>query len=83
MSLCAYYTYIAARHIALADLKQTAFQTVQRGVDEIEEWLHVRKVEVQTIANTSTVRSLEWSVAEPYLQAEVQRIHEFFFLSNS
>ncbi|MBD2300844.1 hybrid sensor histidine kinase/response regulator [Nostoc sp. FACHB-190] len=79
VSICAYYTYIAARNIALTDLKQSAFQTVQRGVDEIEEWLHVRKVEVQTIANTSTVRSLDWSVAEPYLQAEVQRIHEFFF----
>ncbi|OCQ90173.1 two-component system sensor histidine kinase/response regulator [Nostoc sp. MBR 210] len=79
VSICAYYTYIAARHIALTDLKQSAFQTVQRGVDEIEEWLHVRKVEVQTIANTSTVRSLDWSVAAPYLQAEVQRIHDFFF----
>nr|WP_256973241.1 hybrid sensor histidine kinase/response regulator [Nostoc sp. T09] len=65
--------------MALADLKQNAFQQVQRGVDEIEEWLHVRKVEVQTLANTSTVRSLDWSVAEPYLQSEVKRINKFFF----
>ncbi|WP_242056306.1 MULTISPECIES: hybrid sensor histidine kinase/response regulator [unclassified Nostoc] len=69
--------------MALADLKQSAFQEVQRGVDEIEEWLHVRKVEVQTLANTSTVRTLNWSVADPYLQAEVKRIHEFFFFQIS
>jgi signal transduction histidine kinase/CheY-like chemotaxis protein len=79
VSISAYCTYLAARNTALADLKQSAFQQVQRGVNEIEEWLHVRKVEVQTLANTSTVRSLDWSVAEPYLQAEVKRINEFFF----
>lgn len=79
VSISAYCTYLAARNMALADLKQSAFQEVQRGVNEIEEWLHVRKVEVETLANTSTVRSLNWSVAEPYLRAEVKRIDEFFF----
>ncbi|AFY42949.1 hybrid sensor histidine kinase/response regulator [Nostoc sp. PCC 7107] len=79
VSIAAYCTYLAARNLALADLQQSAFQQVQRGVDEIEEWLHVRNVEVQTLANTSTVRSLDWSVAYPYLQKEVKRINEFFF----
>ncbi|MDZ8187517.1 MAG: ATP-binding protein [Nostoc sp. ChiSLP02] len=79
VSISAYCTYLAARNMALADLKQSAFQEVKTGVDEIEEWLHVRNVEVQTLGNTSTVRSLDWSVAEPYLQAEVKRINEFFF----
>jgi len=79
VSIAAYGTYLAARNMALADLKQSAFQQVKIGVDEIEEWLNVRKVEVQTLANTSTVRSLDWPVAEPYLQAEAKRIQEFFF----
>ncbi|MDZ7958245.1 MAG: ATP-binding protein [Aulosira sp. DedQUE10] len=79
VSISAYFSYQAARNITLQDLRQSAFLEVQRGVAEIEEWLHVRQVEVQTLANTSTVRSLNWSLAEPYLKAEVKRINEFFF----
>ncbi|MBD2608509.1 response regulator [Scytonema hofmannii FACHB-248] len=79
VSISAYFSYEAARKITLEDLRGKAFLEVQRGVDEIEEWLHVRKVEVQTLAHTSTVRSLDWSVAEPYLKSEVKRIDEFFF----
>ncbi|MHC5936726.1 ATP-binding protein [Nostoc sp.] len=78
VSISAYFSYQAARQITLEELRGRAFLEVQRGVDEIEEWLHVRKVEVQTLAQTSTVRSLDWSVAEPYLKSEVGRINEFF-----
>lgn len=80
VSISAYFSYQAARKLTLEDLSGKAFLEVQRGVDEIEEWLHVRKVEIETLAQTSAVRSLDWSVAEPYLQEEVQRIQEFFFL---
>ncbi|MEH1969621.1 hybrid sensor histidine kinase/response regulator [Nostoc sp.] len=79
VSISAYFSYQAARNMMLKDLRQSAFLEVQRGGAEIEEWLHLRQVEVQTLANTSTVRSLNWSVAEPYLKAEVKRINEFFF----
>ncbi|MBD2436654.1 hybrid sensor histidine kinase/response regulator [Nostoc sp. FACHB-110] len=79
VSISAYFSYQAARNMTLKDLRQSAFLEVQRGSDEIEEWLHVRQVEVETLANTPTVRSLNWSVAEPYLTAEVKRIKEFFF----
>ncbi|MEH2294668.1 hybrid sensor histidine kinase/response regulator [Nostoc sp.] len=78
VSISAYFSYEAARKITLEELRGRAFLEVQRGVDEIEEWLHVRKVEVQTLAQTSTIRSLDWSVAEPYLKSEVGRINEFF-----
>ncbi|MCC5607130.1 response regulator [Nostoc sp. CHAB 5834] len=79
VSISAYCSYQATRNMMLKDLRQSAFLEVQKGGAEIEEWLHVRQVEVQTLANTSTVRSLNWSVAEPYLKAEVKRINEFFF----
>ncbi|BAY09853.1 hybrid sensor histidine kinase/response regulator [Calothrix sp. NIES-2098] len=79
VSTCAYFSYQAARKITLESLRVRAFLQVERGVDEIEEWLHVRKVEVETLAQTSTIRSLDWSVAEPYLKSEVERINEFFF----
>jgi hypothetical protein len=79
VSISAFFSYQAARKITLEDLRWRAFLEAQRGVNEIEEWLHVRKVEVQTLAQTSTVRSLDWSVAEPYLKSEVERIDEFYF----
>ncbi|MGF1938484.1 MAG: ATP-binding protein [Nostoc sp. ChiQUE02] len=79
VSISAYFSYQAARNMMLKDLRQSAFLEVQRGGAEIEEWLHLRQVEVQTLANTSTVSSLNWSVAKPYLKAEVKRINEFFF----
>ncbi|BAY65503.1 multi-sensor hybrid histidine kinase [Calothrix brevissima NIES-22] len=79
VSISAYFCYQAARNMTLADLRKSAFLEVQRGADEIEDWLHLRQVEVETLANTPTVRSLDWSVAEPYLKIEVDRIKEFFF----
>ncbi|MEH2373921.1 hybrid sensor histidine kinase/response regulator [Nostoc sp.] len=78
VSISAYFSYQTARKITLEELRGRAFLEVQRGVDEIEEWVHVRKVEVETLAHTSTVRSLDQSVAEPYLKSEVYRINEFF-----
>ncbi|MEH2324589.1 MAG: ATP-binding protein [Nostoc sp.] len=78
VSISAYFSYQAARNMMLKDLRQSAFLEVQRGGAEIQQWLYVRQVEVETLANTSTVRSLNWSVAEPYLKAEVKRINEFF-----
>ncbi|MEH2235196.1 hybrid sensor histidine kinase/response regulator [Nostoc sp.] len=78
VSISAYFSYQAARNMMLKDLRHSAFLEVQRGSAEIEEWLDIRQVEVQTLANTSTVRSLNWSVADPYLKAEVKRINEFF-----
>ncbi|MEH2159486.1 MAG: ATP-binding protein [Nostoc sp.] len=78
VSISAYFSYQAARNMTLKDLRHSAFLEVQRGGAEIEEWLDLRQVEVQTLANTSTVRSLNWSVADPYLKAEVKRINEFF-----
>jgi signal transduction histidine kinase len=83
VSISAYCSYLAARNMALADIRQNAFLEVQRGSDEIEAWLKVRKVEVKTLANTATVRSLDWSVAEPYLKTEVERIKEFFLFQVS
>ncbi|WP_256874520.1 hybrid sensor histidine kinase/response regulator [Nostoc sp. C057] len=79
VSISAYFSYQATRNLMLKDLRHSAFLEVQRGGDEIEEWLHLRQAEVQTLANTLTVRSLNWSVAEPYLKSEVKRINEFFF----
>ena len=70
-------SYQILRGIILEEVKNRVLLEVRRGTDEIDEWLKVREAEVTMLANTATVRSLNWSVTQPYLQAEVERIGEF------
>lgn len=70
-------SYQILRGIILEEVKNRVLLEVRRGTDEIDEWLKVRFSEVTMLANTTTVRSLNGSVAKPYLQAEVKQIGEF------
>ncbi len=72
-------SYQTVRELIVEKLKQNALLEVRQGTDDIDQWLAIQKAEVQTIANTPIVRSLDWLVAEPYLQSEVTRFNDFFF----
>jgi hypothetical protein len=72
------FSYLTVRGILLRQVQTKALLEVHQGVNEIDQWLATRKAEIYTIANTDIVRSLNWSTIEPYLRAEVSRIHEFF-----
>ncbi|MBW4642115.1 MAG: response regulator [Goleter apudmare HA4340-LM2] len=84
VSIMAYFSYQVVRNITLNNLKQNVLLEVKQGRDEVDKWLVVRKTEVKTSANTEAVRafgrSLDWATIEPYLQAELQQINEFYFL---
>ncbi|MBO3464294.1 PDC sensor domain-containing protein, partial [Aetokthonos hydrillicola] len=75
------FSYLAVRSIVLRELQAKALLEVRQGRHDIDQWLANRKAEVYTIANTDIVRSLNWSAMEPYLRAEVSRIHDFFILA--
>ncbi|BAY30417.1 histidine kinase [Nostoc carneum NIES-2107] len=70
-------SYRIVRGLILEQLQEKALLQVQKGTDEIDQWLTTRSAEIQTIANTNVVRSLNWSIIKPYLQAEVKRLNEF------
>lgn len=70
--------YSLAREQILENLKQNALLKVQRKADKIDEWLAVQKTRVETIANTPTVRTMNWSVAAPYLESEAKRFEDFY-----
>ncbi|WP_198013434.1 sensor histidine kinase [Thalassoporum mexicanum] len=74
----AYYSYRSARKLILETLKEAALVQVQEGVDKIDTWLAVRKSEVSTIANSTSLKTLDWTIAGPYLEAEADRIEEFY-----
>lgn len=81
VSLAAYGSYQVVRNLTLENLKRSAFLEVRRGTDEIDSWLALRKAEVQMLANTDAVRSLDWAIAGLYLKAEAKRINEYLTLS--
>ncbi|MGL5059657.1 MAG: ATP-binding protein, partial [Microcoleus sp.] len=54
---------------------------LEQGTEEIDRWLSNRKAEIETIAYSPTVRTVDWSLVEPLLQGETYRLKEFFVLS--
>ncbi|HEY9650532.1 MAG TPA: PAS domain S-box protein, partial [Coleofasciculaceae cyanobacterium] len=70
--------YSVVRERILENLKQNALLKVQRKADEIDEWLAIQKTKVETIANSPTVQTKDWSVVAPYLDAEAKRSEEFY-----
>lgn len=81
VSVSAYYSYQVVRNLTLTNLKQNAFLEVQQGVDEVDGWLATRLAEIEALANTPMLRTMDWSVAGPYLKSEVLRLHEYSHLT--
>ncbi len=70
-------SYQVVRELILQQLREKALLEVQQGIDEIDRWLVTRKAEVETLANTPLVASLDWEIAGPYLKSEVKRFQEY------
>jgi len=70
-------SYFGVRQLILENIKQNALNSVQAEASEIDRWLATRKAEVETIASTPILRSMDWSQIKPYLQREVQRSRDF------
>ncbi|WP_348228015.1 sensor histidine kinase [Trichocoleus desertorum] len=81
VSLGAYYSYQLVRHVMLESLQQNAFLEVEQGVDEIDRWLATLKVHIETLANTTVVKSMDWAIAEPYLKTEVLRFNDVYAIA--
>ncbi len=74
-------TYGIVRNLILENLKENALLKVEKSASEIDEWLASLQSEVETIANNSAVRSMQWSVAEPFLQIELARLSDYYIFS--
>jgi two-component system, NtrC family, sensor kinase len=81
VSLGAYSSYQVVRNVMLESLKKNAFLEVQQGGDDLDHWLANLKVHIETLANTATVKSMNWSSTEPYLKAEVLRFSDVYALA--
>ncbi|WP_228057635.1 ATP-binding protein [Tychonema sp. LEGE 07203] len=81
ISTTACVSYFFVRGLILDNLKEIALLKLEKGTDEIDGWLSSRKAEIETIAYSPKVRTLDWELVEPQLQGEIYRLKEYFILS--
>jgi len=74
-------SYQSVRRLIINNLERNALLEVRERANKIDRWIGTRKAEIELLANTPPVRSMDWSVAEPYLKAEVNRLQEFQHLA--
>ena len=81
VGVAAYFSYRAVRGLLLDNLKNNALLQVQQGGNELNQWLGTRKAEATTIANTPSLRTMDWQTVGPFLKPELQRLSDFYFFS--
>ncbi|MEH2147317.1 sensor histidine kinase [Nostoc sp.] len=80
ISATAITSYKIVKGLLLASLKEQVLLETHQGQNDIDNWLAIRKTEIKTLANSPVVRSLDWSVIEPYLQSELKRLQTFLLM---
>ncbi len=83
ISATAITSYKIVKGLLLDSLKEQALLKTHQGQSDIDNWLAIRKTEIKTLANSPVVRSLDWSVMEPYLQSELKRLQTFLLIALS
>ncbi len=81
VTVTAALSYSYARGLIIEKLKQNALLSVEKGRDNIDRWLAMRKAEIETIASSPLIQSLDPSVVDSYLKPEDRRLKDFFILS--
>ncbi|WP_228050377.1 ATP-binding protein [Tychonema sp. LEGE 06208] len=74
-------SYFFVRGLILDNLKEIALLKLEKGTNEIDRWLSSRKAEIETIAYSPKIRTLNWELVEPRLQSEIYRLKEYFILA--
>jgi two-component system, NtrC family, sensor kinase len=80
-SITGYVSYQSIRWLIIKNLEQNALLEVKNRGSNIDRWIATRKAEIEILANSPPIRSMNWLVAEPYLQSEVNRLQEFEHLA--
>jgi two-component system, NtrC family, sensor kinase len=77
-STIGYISYQNVRRLIINNLERNALLEVKQRANNIDRWIATRKAEIEILGNTPPVRSMNWSLAEPYLKSEVTRLQEFY-----
>ena len=70
-------SYWLVRSLILDSLKANALLQVQKAGNDIDQRLATLLSQVEALANSDGIRTLDWSTAEPYLLRELNRLSDF------
>ena len=76
-SIAAGMSYQSVRRLIIHKSQRNALLEVRERANKIDRWIGTRKTEIEILANTPSVRSMNWLVAGPYLKSEINRLQEF------
>ncbi|MCC3407766.1 MAG: GAF domain-containing protein [Microcoleus sp. PH2017_10_PVI_O_A] len=76
-SIAGCISYQSVRRLIVNKSERNALLEVKERGNKIDRWIGTKKTELETLANTPPVRSMNWSVAGPYLKSEVNRLQDF------
>lgn len=74
-----WFSYKVVRSLLLDNLKRNALLEVRQSANELDQWLVEQKTAVMTLANTPSLRSMDWATVGPFLGEEVQQMDDFYF----
>ncbi|MEP0918931.1 ATP-binding protein [Leptolyngbya sp. DQ-M1] len=74
----AFGSYWVVRSLILNTLKNNALLKVEKAGSDIDTWLAQQLGSVEALANSYEIRSMNWDIAEPYLQLEKDRLANFW-----
>ncbi|WP_159783151.1 histidine kinase dimerization/phospho-acceptor domain-containing protein [Sodalinema gerasimenkoae] len=81
VSLTAWVSYQLVRELLLKNISQGAINEVREGGQELDDWFQNKKLYLETLANSPTLRSGDWEQIQPYLAGEVERLESFISLA--
>ena len=81
LSIIGISTYLVARNLILEQIKERAFLKISQATDQINQWIETYSLAVEFSANTDTVRTMNWQIAQPFLKSEIKQFNDFLFLS--
>jgi hypothetical protein len=70
-------SYRSLRRLIINKSERNALLEVRERGNKVDRWIGIRKTEIEILANTPQVRSMNWLVAGPYLKSEINRLQEF------
>ncbi|MEG3948358.1 cache domain-containing protein [Microcoleus sp. SVA1_A1] len=76
-SIAGCISYQSVRRLIINKSERNTLLEVRQRSNKIDRWLGTRKAEIEILASTPPVRSMNWSVAGPYLKSEIIRRQEF------
>lgn len=80
VSTVAFTSYRMVRGLFLANFKENTRLQVKQGVTQINDWFNAHQGQLEAIANSPTLRTMDGEKIKPYLQAETSRLENVYSL---